>query len=167
MVRQKTGTIYIKWVRSGIALPRRQKEMVASLGLRRLNQVVERPDTLQVRGVVAKIPHLLQVVPTPVPPSWAAVPEYSIVATKAPPKPEKASGRRLEEVSEEAAVKTPQPEANAAEVECADPRKKAGVQKGQVAASAKKPAAKDPEAKPRKRRVAEDKESKSAEKGKK
>ena len=59
---QKTDTIHIKWVRSGIALPRQQRRVVASLGLSRLNQVVVRPDTPQFRGMVAKVPHLLQVV---------------------------------------------------------------------------------------------------------
>jgi large subunit ribosomal protein L30 len=167
VVRQKTGTIHIKWVRSGIALPRQQKEMVASLGLGRLNQVVERPDTIQVRGVVAKIPHLLQVVPAPTPPAWAAVPEYVIVAAKAPPKPEKASARRIKEATEKTAMKPPQPEAKAAEVERSASRKKTVAAKGRVSASAKKPAAKDQEAKPRKRRVVEGKESKSAGKGKK
>lgn len=167
MVRQKTGTIYIKWVRSGIAFPRRQREIVASLGLRRLNQVVERLDTVQVRGAVAKIPHLLQVVPSPVLPPWAAVPEYVVVAAKVPPQPKEVNAKPLDAPPEGVAVKVPQPEVNAAEVEGVAPRKKAGVRKGQVSASAKKPAAEGQEEKPRKRRVAEGKESKSAEKGKK
>jgi len=33
--------------------------MVRALGLRKLNQVVEKPDTPGFRGMVAKIPHLL------------------------------------------------------------------------------------------------------------
>jgi large subunit ribosomal protein L30 len=36
--------------------------MVRSLGLRKLNQIVERPDTPSFRGMVKKIPHLLEVV---------------------------------------------------------------------------------------------------------
>ena len=32
------------------------------LGLRKVNQVVERPDTPGLRGMVKKIPHLLEVV---------------------------------------------------------------------------------------------------------
>ena len=34
----------------------------AGLGLRKLNQVVERPDTPVFRGMVKKVPHLLEVV---------------------------------------------------------------------------------------------------------
>jgi large subunit ribosomal protein L30 len=35
---------------------------VRSLGLRKLNQVVERPDTPSMRGAVAKVPHLLRII---------------------------------------------------------------------------------------------------------
>jgi len=72
-------TIQIKWVRSGIGFPYRQKEMVRSLGLRRLNQIVECPDTPQIRGLVARIPHLVAIVDEPSKPAmWAAVPEYTL-----------------------------------------------------------------------------------------
>jgi large subunit ribosomal protein L30 len=55
-------TIRIQYFRSSIGRPYRQKRIVRSLGLRRLNQIVEREDTPGVRGVVAKVPHLLQIV---------------------------------------------------------------------------------------------------------
>jgi large subunit ribosomal protein L30 len=72
-------TILIKWVRSGIGFGYRQKEMVRSLGLRRLNQVVERPDTPQIRGLVARIPHLVEVVPEPPKvTAWGLMPEYTL-----------------------------------------------------------------------------------------
>ncbi|MBI4455733.1 MAG: 50S ribosomal protein L30 [Acidobacteria bacterium] len=51
----------IKYVRSAIGFPSKQKETVRGLGLTRLNQVVERPDTPQIRGMVAKIPHLVTI----------------------------------------------------------------------------------------------------------
>ncbi len=35
--------------------------MVRGLGLRKINQVVERPDDAAIRGMVAKVPHLLAV----------------------------------------------------------------------------------------------------------
>ncbi len=54
-------TIKIQYVRSAIGRPRKQKDVVRGLGLRRLNQVVERPDTPEIRGMVNKIPHLLRV----------------------------------------------------------------------------------------------------------
>ncbi len=54
--------IKIQYYRSTIAFPKTQKEIVRSLGLRKLNQVVERPDTPSMRGVVAKVPHLLRII---------------------------------------------------------------------------------------------------------
>jgi large subunit ribosomal protein L30 len=54
--------IKIQYYRSVIAFPKTQKEIVRSLGLRKLNQVVERPDTPSMRGAVAKVPHLLRIV---------------------------------------------------------------------------------------------------------
>jgi large subunit ribosomal protein L30 len=54
--------IKIQYYRSVIAFPKTQKEIVRSLGLRKLNQVVERPDTPSMRGAVAKVPHLLRII---------------------------------------------------------------------------------------------------------
>jgi large subunit ribosomal protein L30 len=71
-------TIYVKWVRSGIGFSHRQKGMIRSLGLTRLNQVVERPDTPQTRGLVGALAHLVAIVGKPEQPAWASVPEYVI-----------------------------------------------------------------------------------------
>ena len=54
--------IKIQYYRSTIAFPKAQKEVVRSLGLRKLNQVVERPDTPSMRGAVAKVPHLIRII---------------------------------------------------------------------------------------------------------
>jgi large subunit ribosomal protein L30 len=54
--------IKIKLVKSPICTPEKHKLIVRSLGLKRMNQVVERPDTPSFRGMVAKVPHLLQIV---------------------------------------------------------------------------------------------------------
>jgi large subunit ribosomal protein L30 len=54
--------IKIQWYRSSIGCPKKHKAMVKSLGFLRLQQVVERLDNPCVRGVVAKIPHLLRIV---------------------------------------------------------------------------------------------------------
>jgi large subunit ribosomal protein L30 len=56
------GKIRIQYYRSFIAFPKTQKEIVRSVGLTKLNQVVERPDTPAMRGVVAKVPHLLRII---------------------------------------------------------------------------------------------------------
>jgi len=54
--------IRIQWYRSTIATPKAHKELVRSLGLTKLNQIVERPDTQSMRGMVNKVPHLLRIV---------------------------------------------------------------------------------------------------------
>ena len=56
------GKIRIKLVRSPICTPEKHKRVVKGLGLRKVNQVVERPDTQGFRGMVKKVPHLLEVV---------------------------------------------------------------------------------------------------------
>ena len=56
------GTIRIQYYRSFIAAPKTQKQIVKSLGLTKLNQVVERPDTPAARGAVAKVPHLIRII---------------------------------------------------------------------------------------------------------
>jgi large subunit ribosomal protein L30 len=78
-------TIRIKWVRSGIGFSYHQKRIVQSLGLKKLNQEVERPDTPQIRGLVAKVPHLVKIVEAAPKPAWTLVPEYTIYAPEAVP----------------------------------------------------------------------------------
>jgi large subunit ribosomal protein L30 len=56
------GMIKIKLVRSPICTPMKHKDIVKGLGLKKLNQVVERPDTPAIRGMVNKVPHLVTVV---------------------------------------------------------------------------------------------------------
>jgi large subunit ribosomal protein L30 len=56
------GKIQLKWVRSAICAPKKQKVVIKGLGFTRLNQVIERPNTAAIRGMVAKVPHLIEVV---------------------------------------------------------------------------------------------------------
>ena len=56
------GRIKIQYYRSAIGFPKTQKEIVRSVGFTKLNQTVERPDTPSMRGVVAKVPHLLRII---------------------------------------------------------------------------------------------------------
>jgi large subunit ribosomal protein L30 len=56
------GTIRIQYYRSFIASPEKHKTIVRSLGITKLNQIVERPDTASMRGAVAKVPHLLRII---------------------------------------------------------------------------------------------------------
>jgi large subunit ribosomal protein L30 len=56
------GTIRIQYYRSSISTPKTHKQIVKSLGLTKLNQIVERPDTPAMRGFVEKVPHLLRII---------------------------------------------------------------------------------------------------------
>jgi large subunit ribosomal protein L30 len=57
-----TQTIKIKQIGSLIGCTDKQRATVRGLGLRRMHQVVERPDTPEVRGMVKAVPHLVTVV---------------------------------------------------------------------------------------------------------
>ncbi len=58
----QSESIKIQYYRSSIGYAKKQKDMVKSLGITKLNQTVEKPDNAAMRGVVAKIPHLLRIV---------------------------------------------------------------------------------------------------------
>ncbi len=60
--KAETQQIKIKLIKSGIGFPVKQKSVIQGLGLRRLNQVITRPDTPQIRGMVFKIRHLVEVI---------------------------------------------------------------------------------------------------------
>ena len=59
---KQTQMIRVRQVRSAIARPRKQHEVLRSLGLRRIRHEVEREDTPAVRGMVTKIAHLVEIV---------------------------------------------------------------------------------------------------------
>jgi len=56
------GTIRIRLVRSPICTPEKHKRVVRALGLKKINRTVVRPDTPEFRGMVKKVPHLLEIV---------------------------------------------------------------------------------------------------------
>lgn len=64
---KKTGnapesrSVAVTLKRSPIGTPIRQRLVLEGLGLRRLHQTVVRPDTSQVRGMIRKVGHLLEV----------------------------------------------------------------------------------------------------------
>jgi large subunit ribosomal protein L30 len=53
--------IKVTQVRSTIGYNRKQREIVRSLGLRRIRHAVEVPDTPEMRGIIHKIRHLVVV----------------------------------------------------------------------------------------------------------
>jgi large subunit ribosomal protein L30 len=59
------ATIKIKLIGSPICCPEKHKVIVRSLGLKKMNRIVVRPDNAAFRGMVLKIPHLLAIVTEP------------------------------------------------------------------------------------------------------
>ena len=55
------GRIRVKQVKSEIGYTRRQRATLVGLGIRRMHQVVEVEDTPSVRGMIAKVSHLVVV----------------------------------------------------------------------------------------------------------
>ena len=56
------GKLRLQYYRSAIGFPKTQKQTVRSVGFTKLNQILERPDTPAMRGVVAKVPHLIRII---------------------------------------------------------------------------------------------------------
>ena len=59
--KKKPGMLKIRWVRSFIGCPRDMRQTIRGLGFRRMQQVIERPDSPEVRGMIAKIHHLVEI----------------------------------------------------------------------------------------------------------
>ncbi len=55
------GTLRIRWVVSFIGCPRDMRQTIRGLGFRRMQQVIERADTPAIRGMIAKVHHLVQI----------------------------------------------------------------------------------------------------------
>ena len=55
------STLAIKQVKSANGTDQRQKDTLRTLGLRRIGQTVERPDSPQLRGMVHAVRHLIVV----------------------------------------------------------------------------------------------------------
>ena len=62
MADETTKKIRIRQVRSSIGTRREHREVLRSLGLRRIRHEVEREDTPAVRGMLAKVGYLLEIV---------------------------------------------------------------------------------------------------------
>ena len=56
------ATIKVKQIRSRIHAPRNQKATLDTLGLKKLNQIVEIEDTPANRGLVRTVHHLVEVI---------------------------------------------------------------------------------------------------------
>ena len=54
-------TIQIKWKRSASGKPAYQRETLRGLGFKRLNQILTLPDRPEIRGMIARVIHLVEV----------------------------------------------------------------------------------------------------------
>jgi len=61
MAKRSAKKLRITLVRSPIGYSIRQKRTVRALGLHRLHQTVEQVDTPVLRGMIAKVSHLVEV----------------------------------------------------------------------------------------------------------
>jgi len=67
MKRQKTKkaneqkTITVRWKRSAIGRPDNQRQTIQGLGFKRLNQTLVLPDRSEIRGMINRVIHLLEV----------------------------------------------------------------------------------------------------------
>ncbi len=59
---KKAAGLKLTLVRSLIGSTKRQRETVQGLGLRRIRDTVELQDTPEIRGMVTKVAHLVQVI---------------------------------------------------------------------------------------------------------
>ena len=62
MAAKETKSIKLKQIGSPIRRPAKQKQMLIGLGLGKMHRVVELQDTPEVRGMIAKLPHMVAVV---------------------------------------------------------------------------------------------------------
>jgi large subunit ribosomal protein L30 len=53
--------LYITWIKSDIGYAKDQKRTLKALGLRRLHHSIEHNDTPSIRGMIAKVKHLVEV----------------------------------------------------------------------------------------------------------
>ncbi|MGB5777731.1 50S ribosomal protein L30 [Allopontixanthobacter sediminis] len=61
--KKTTGkTITLKQIGSPIRRPKIQRQMLIGLGLNKMHKVVTLQDTAEVRGTIAKLPHMVQIV---------------------------------------------------------------------------------------------------------
>jgi len=56
------ATIKIKQIGSPIRRPEAQKKILIGLGLGKMHRIVERDDLADVRGDIARLPHMVEIV---------------------------------------------------------------------------------------------------------
>jgi large subunit ribosomal protein L30 len=59
---QSSDTIKVKLVKSGIGKPPKQRRVLKGLNLTRLNRTVTLKDTREIRGMIGRVAHLVEIV---------------------------------------------------------------------------------------------------------
>lgn len=59
--QETSKTIRVTYTKSAIGYNKEQKRTIAALGLRTLGQTVEHPDNPAIRGMIARVKHLVTV----------------------------------------------------------------------------------------------------------
>ena len=62
MAKDAKKTIKLKQIGSPIRRPESQKKILIGLGLGKMHKEVERQDTVEVRGAIAKLPHMVAII---------------------------------------------------------------------------------------------------------
>ncbi|WP_068073093.1 50S ribosomal protein L30 [Novosphingobium lentum] len=62
MAKTETKTIKLKQIGSPIRRPESQKKILIGLGLGKMHREVVLQDTAEVRGAIAKLPHMVAVI---------------------------------------------------------------------------------------------------------
>ncbi len=58
---ETNNKLRVTYTKSAIGYNKEQKRTIAALGLRKLGQTVEQPDTPAIRGMIARVRHLVTV----------------------------------------------------------------------------------------------------------
>ncbi len=58
---ETTNKLHVTYSKSAIGYNKEQKRTIAALGFKKLGQTIERPDTPAIRGMVARVAHLVTV----------------------------------------------------------------------------------------------------------
>ena len=56
-----SSKLHVTLIKSTIGKPKKHRDIVAGLGLKRLNHSVNHVDTPEIRGMISKISHMLNV----------------------------------------------------------------------------------------------------------
>ncbi len=58
---ETTPKLHVTYSKSAIGYNKEQKRTIAALGLRKLGQTIEQPDSPAIRGMIARVAHLVTV----------------------------------------------------------------------------------------------------------